>query len=156
FGVLPMNKSLGALIAAAFIAPAALAQTAPDSGSWIVRVRALNLDSANKDSTGLDLSINNKVIPDVDISYFFSPNLATDLVLTYPQRHDLRPGGAKIGSFKHLPPTLTLQYHVTGLAGWRPYVGAGINYTRLSNVEFDPAVVAALDPSVKKNSWGLA
>jgi outer membrane protein len=35
-------------------------------------------------------------------------------------------------------------------------VGAGINYTRFSNVKFDPAVVAALDPSIEKDSFGLA
>ena len=40
----------------------------------MVRVHALNLDSANKDGTGFDLSVNNKVFPEVDISYFFSPN----------------------------------------------------------------------------------
>ncbi len=38
----------------------------------------------------------------------------------------------------------------------RPYVGAGVNYTRFSNVEFAPAVVAALNPSLDKNSFGLA
>jgi outer membrane protein len=39
----------------------------------MVRVRAVNLDSANKDSTGLGLSINNKWMPEVDVSYFFTP-----------------------------------------------------------------------------------
>lgn len=142
-----------ALVALALAAPhAADAQTTP----WQVRVRAVNLDSANKDSTGLDLSINDRVIPEVDISYFFAPNLAAELVLTYPQKHDLRSGGAQIGTLKHLPPTLTLQYHATGLGAVRPYVGAGINYTRFSSVEFTPAVQAALQPSIDKNSFGLA
>ena len=59
-------------------------------------MRAVHLDSANKDSTGLDLSINNKAIPEVDISYFFAPNWAAELVLTYPQKHDLKAGGSKI------------------------------------------------------------
>ena len=35
-------------------------------------------------------------------------------------------------------------------------MGAGINYTRFSSVKFDPAVDAALNPSVKKNSFGPA
>jgi outer membrane protein len=150
-----MNKTFTALLAAALMTPAAFAQSA-DTGSWLVRARAVNLDPANKDDSGLDLSINNKIIPEVDFSYFFSPNLAAELVLTYPQRHDIRSGGTRIGSLKHLPPTLTLQYHFTGLGGYRPYLGAGVNYTRFSNVEFDPAVVAALNPSIKKNSWGAA
>ena len=136
------------------VTPVALAQS-NDSGDWLVRARAVNLNSANKDSTGLDLSVNDKTIPEVDITYFFSPNLAAELILTYPQQHDIRAGGGKIGSLKHLPPTLTLQYHFGGMS-FRPYVGAGINYTRFSSVEFAPAVVTALDPSIDKNSLGLA
>lgn len=122
----------------------------------MVRVRAVNLDSANKDSTGLGLSINDKTISELDVSYFFTPNFAAELVLTYPQKHDLRSNGAKIGSLKHLPPTLLAQYHFTGMGAFKPYVGAGINYTRFSNVNFNPAVEAALDPSIKKNSFGPA
>src|SRR2546429_5430644 len=49
---------------------------------------AVNLDSANKDSTGLGLSINNKWMPELEVSYFFTPNIAAELVLTYPQKHD--------------------------------------------------------------------
>jgi outer membrane protein len=139
-------------VAALGLAPWAQAQ---DSGSWIVRGRAMYLDSANKDSTGLDLSVNNKTFPEVDISYFFSPNLALEVVLTYPQKHDIRAGGTKIGSLKHLPPTFSLQYHFP-MAGWRPYVGAGLNYTRFSGVKFDPAIVTALAPSIDKSSFGLA
>jgi outer membrane protein len=120
-----------------------------------VRGRALYLDSANKDSTGLDLSVNNKTFPEVDITYFVNNNIAVELVLTYPQKHDIRADGTKIGTLKHLPPTLSLQYHFP-LAGWRPYVGAGLNFTHFSSVSFDPAIVAALDPSVKKTSVGVA
>jgi len=144
-----------AVLAAVALTPAAQVAQAADNGDWIVRVRALNLDSANKDSTGLDLSVNDKTFPEVDISYFFSPNLAAELILTYPQKHDIRAGGGKIGTLKHLPPTLTLQYHFTGM-GFRPYVGAGLNYTRFSSVDFAPAVDAALAPSIDKNSFGLA
>lgn len=135
---------------------AAFAQQAAE-GSWMVRARALNLDSANKDSTGLGLSINDKVIPEVDISYFFTPNIAAELILTYPQKHDLRAAGlGKIGSLKHLPPSLLLQYHFTNFGGFKPYVGAGINYTHFSSVRFAPAVQAALNPSIDKSSWGGA
>lgn len=143
-----MKKHLIAIAAlAALAAPLAQAQ---DTGSWIVRARALHLDSRNKDTSGLDLSVNNKWFPEVDISYFFTPNLAAELILTYPQKHDVRSAGDKIGTAKHLPPTLSLQYHVTGLQGFRPYVGAGINYTRFSSVDL-PAPY-----DVKKNSFGFA
>ena len=36
---------------------------------------------------------------------------------------------------KHLPPTLTVQYHFQLDAKFRPYVGAGVNYTRISSVD---------------------
>jgi len=146
--------ALSAIVAAA--AMISVAAEAQSSAPWLVRLRAVNLDSANKDSTGLDLSIDNKVIPEVDISYFFTPELAAELVLTYPQKHTIRSGGTDIGSLKHLPPTLTFQYHFTNPGMFRPYLGAGINYTRFSSVSFDPAVQAALQPSVKRNSFGFA
>jgi outer membrane protein len=142
-----------AAIAAALSAPL-LAQA--DEGALMVRVRALHLDSANKDSTGLGLSVNNKTFPEVDISYFFAPNLAAELILTYPQKHKLYSNGTEIGSLKHLPPTLTLQYHFNPTGSVRPYVGAGLNYTNFSAVKFAPAVQTALKPGIKHDSVGLA
>jgi outer membrane protein len=145
-----MKKFLGlAALALAVAAPAAQAQ-AGDTGNWIVRARILNLDSANKDSTGLKLSVNDKTFPEFDISYFYTPNFAVELILTYPQKHDLRADGAKIGTLKHLPPTLLGQYHVTGLGALRPYVGAGLNLTLFSDTRLPAGV------SIKKSSTGLA
>ncbi|WP_395138672.1 OmpW family protein [Schlegelella aquatica] len=140
--------SLLALVAAASFA--SLGAQAAEPSPWLVRVRAVNLDSANKDSTGLDLSVNDKVIPEVDVSYFFTPNLAAELILTYSQKHDVRAGGTKIGSLKHLPPTLTVQYHFDGMGAFKPYVGAGLNYTRFSNVDLPAGV------TIDKDSFGLA
>ena len=116
-----------------------------------MRVRAVHLDSANKDSTGLGLSVNNKTIPEVDISYFFNKNVAAELILTVPQKHDLSSSvlGGRIGSLKHLPPSLLLQYHF-GAPGFKPYVGAGVNYTRFSNVNLPAGV------DIDRNSWGGA
>lgn len=149
-------KSLStALIATLALAGAATTVQAQE-GPWLVRARAVHLDSDNGDSTGLGLSINNKTIPEVDISYFFTPNIAAELILTYPQKHTLYAGNAKIGTLKHLPPTLSLQYHFAPAATFRPYVGAGLNYTHFSNVHFEPAVVTALAPSIKKNSYGFS
>ena len=145
-----MKKSLLAIAAlAVFSSGAAMAQQ--QDGKWQVRLRAVHIDSANKDSTGLGLSINNKTIPEFDISYYFTPNLAAELILTYPQKHDVRSNGAKIGTLKHLPPTLLAQYHFTNLGAFKPYLGAGINYTRFSNVN-----IAGGAADVKRNSWGGA
>jgi outer membrane protein len=145
-----------ALLATAALPALASAQVAPDTGDWLIRLRATYLQSANKDSTGLGLTINDKTLPEVDITRFFTPQIAAELVLTYPQRQTLSAGGTPIGSLKHLPPVLSLQYHFTQLKGWRPYVGAGLNYTRFSDVQFDAATTAALHPSIKHSSFGAA
>ena len=128
----------------------AFAQAA--EGPWMVRVRAVHLDSANKDSTGMGLSVNNKTIPELDISYFLSPNMAVELILTVPQKHTLSSSalGGPIGTLKHLPPTLLAQYHFTGNSGFKPYVGAGINYTRFSSVNLPAGV------DIDRNSFGAA
>ena len=144
------NLQRAALALAVFTSLAAPMAAQAQDGPWLVRVRAVNLDSANKDSTGLELTVNNKVIPEVDISYFFTPNIAAELILTYPQKHTLKAGGTEIGTLKHLPPTLTAQYHFTDLGAFKPYVGAGVNYTRFSSVELPAGV------DIDKNSYGLA
>ena len=118
----------------------------------MVRVRAVNLDPAN-DSDAIPalgvpsdaIHVEDKVIPEIDFTYFLTRNIAAELVLTYPQKHDVTLAGTKIGSFKHLPPTLTLQYHFQPDAQFRPYVGAGVNYTRLSSVNLAVPGVGELD-----------
>jgi outer membrane protein len=146
-----MKKYLIAAAAcAAMFSGAAMAQDFK-AGDLLVRARAVHLDSANKDSTGLGLTVNNKTLPEVDFTYFFSKNLAAELILTVPQKHTLYSNGAAIGTLKHLPPTLTLQYHFDTNAGFKPYVGAGLNYTRFSNVN---VLGGAAD--VDRNSFGLA
>lgn len=143
-----MKKQLIALAALATLGMGlAQAQESP----WMVRVRATHLDMANKDGTGLGLTVNNKTIPELDVSYFFSPNLAAELVLTVPQKQTVSSNGTAIGNFRHLPPTLLMQYHFTGLQGYKPYVGAGINYTDISKVNILSGA-ATLD----SDSWGAA
>ena len=145
-----MKKNLLAVaVLCALTSGAAFAQQA--ESPWLVRVRAVHLDSANKDSTGLGLSVNNKTIPEVDITYFFNKNVAAELILTVPQKHDLSSSvlGGRIGSLKHLPPSLLLQYHFDA-PGFKPYVGAGVNYTRFSNVNLPAGV------DIDRNSFGGA
>ncbi len=156
------------LIAAAFC-PIAYAEgdLPPATGNWMVRLRAVNLTAANKSDAIPALAvpddaihINNKAFPELDISYFFTPNLAAELILTYPQQQDVtvmqsalgRP--TKIGSFRHLPPILTLQYHFRPESRFKPYLGAGLNYTRISSVDLQVPGVGPLDLS--RNSFGPA
>ena len=66
------------------------------------------------------------------------------------QRHTLSAGGTAIGSLKHLPPSLLVQYHFTDAPGFKPYVGAGVNYTRFSSIRLPAGV------DVDRNSFGGA
>lgn len=145
-----MKKQLIAVAAlCALMSSTAMAQQAKE-GPWMVRVRAVQLNSANTDATGLKLTINDKVLPEVDFSYYFSKEWAAELILTVPQEQDVKSGGTKIGTFKHLPPTLTVQYHMDA-GTFRPYVGAGINYTRISDVN-----ILSGGANLDRNSFGAA
>ncbi len=151
-----MNKTYIALaLVAAGFAGQAMAQQSP----WLVRARAVHLDMANKSdqvggSGAFDrLTVNNKWIPEVDVSYFFTPNIAAELILTVPQKQTVYLNGTDIGTFKHLPPTLTLQYHFMPQSQWSPYVGAGVNYTRISSVSLNAAGTPLF---LESSSTGLA
>lgn len=148
-----ISFALAALTAIATLgaAPAVSAQAA---GDLLVRGRLVNIAPANQDTiAALDVSVSSKVIPEVDFTYFLSPNLAAELILTYPQKHNVSANGGPVGTLKHLPPTLSLQYHFTdlGLGAFKPYVGAGLNYTRFSSVNLGGGTL-----SVDKNSFGLS
>lgn len=132
-------------------------QVMAQDGPWQLRARVLKLSPANgSDPVGgagaADrLTVSSKVIPEVDISYYVTPNWSAELILTYPQKHDVMLDGATIGSFKHLPPTLTAQYHFAPDAQINPYLGAGFNYTRISHVNL---LQGAAD--LDKHSFGFA
>lgn len=142
-----MKKMIVLAVLAACGIGAVQAQESP----WMVRFRATNLDMKNDTNVTAvpALNVNNKTIPEVDVSYFFDKNVAAELVLTVPQEQTVYSGSNRVGTFKHLPPTLLLQYHFTNFSGFKPYVGAGVNYTRITNVKLDGA-------DLDKHSWGAA
>ena len=103
---------------------------------WQIRVRALGvLPDAQVNINQIPTAngkITNSVVPELDISYFFTKNIAAELILgVTPHKVTGTAGiaGLPIGSTTLLPPTLTLQYHFTDFGAFQPYVGAGVNYT---------------------------
>jgi outer membrane protein len=138
-----------------------------DDGPWEVRLRAVNLDPANKSDAFAPLAIpadaihiNGKWIPDLDFEYFFSPHWSSELLLTYPQSQRVTVeksalgGPTAIGTFKHLPPTLTVKYDFLPNNTFQPYVGAGVNLTIISDVHLNVPTVGRLD--LDKTSVGPA
>jgi outer membrane protein len=134
-----MKRSIAVAVSTGMLTLMA-AHVQAQEGPWLVRARVVQLSPADKSaplggSGAADrITVADKTIPELDISYFFTPNLAAELVLTYPQKHDVMLDGARIGSFKHLPPSLLAQYHFDPIGKFSPYLGAGVNYTRISSV----------------------
>ena len=123
-------------------------------GNWLVRARAVDLlfdNGQSKTVKTLDIKAENRWIPEVDISYFFTKNIAAELVLTWPQNINIKAGSNKIGQIQALPPSLLIQYHFTDLGAFKPYVGAGVNYTHFYKTHniLDGAA------NVDNDSWGL-
>lgn len=152
--------SLGLLTIAPTIAVAAEKVEKP----WMFRFRLVNLAPANKSNPFTALStdfpadavhVTHKTIPEVDLTYFFTKNIAAELVLTYPQKHNvILAGVGTLGSIDHLPPTLMLQYHFDApQSNVRPYVGVGINYTRITRANLS---VAGTGLAIERSSTGLA
>ncbi len=141
-----MSKSIKLAATAVALAAAlpAAAQQAAQEGNWMVRARAVNVDTYNGSSAIPSLAVpkdaihvESKVIPELDVTYFFTRNLAAELVLTVPQKHDVKVKQSALGAFDAghfylLPPTLTAQWHFNPDGQFRPYVGAGITYSVFS------------------------
>lgn len=166
-------KSLVAAMAAvASLAPVAAQAQSSSDNPWMIRVRAVDVLYQNGQS-GIAQTANIKAkdqwIPEFDISYFFTKNIAAELVLTWPQQVNITAGGANVGKVTALPPSLLAQYHFTELGAFKPYVGAGINYTIFGNrqnfygggagLQIEPSSVGfvgqiGMDYMFDKN-WGL-
>ncbi len=99
------------------------------------------------------------------VQYFICPSLAVDLLVAAPFKHDiaLKSGGGDVASTRHLPPTLSLVWYPQISETFKPFVGAGLNYTlffdektrgalagtRLSlDNSFGAAFVAGLDVAI--------
>lgn len=128
---------------------------------WLLRLRVISIQPSNKScaipSLGVPtdaIHVSNKVTPEFDVSYFFTPNLSSELILALPLEHDVTLSGKKIGTFKHLPPTLTAQWNFLPGQTINPYLGAGFNLTLISNVNISVPGVGALD--LNKHSIGVA
>lgn len=170
-----MKKSLLVLaLAAAFIPTLVQAE----AGDWVVRVRATNI-SPDEDSKlgkmtnsafpatttlvsqGAELEVENNTIPELDISYYFTKNIAAELILAVGSKHDVNIhknsgalGKQSLGEVNALPPTLTLQWHFNPDQMIDPYVGAGINYTRF--MDNGLKLVDTYPIRVESNSFGPA
>jgi len=138
------------MLSTSFVKAQETENTTIDFKKWQVRLRGVSVmpdESANIGIIGGDASISNSFIPEVDFTYFFTKNIAAELILG-TTKHNVHTTGSDIsaiggptstnvdlGSVYLLPPTLTVQYHFYVSQKFKPYVGAGINYTIFYNVD---------------------
>lgn len=123
-------------LALAFAGPA-LPAVAAEAGQWQIAVGVHNVDPKSDNGSvvggALDVEVGSDVKPTITAEYFFTNNLGLEILAAWPFEHDISIKGlGKVGSTKHLPPTISLQYHF-GEGSVRPFVGAGINYTYFSS-----------------------
>lgn len=144
--------------ALALAATPALAQS---TGTWTIGIGAHNVAPKSNNGTltatplgNLRMDVGNNLRPTITAEYFLKDNLGVEVLAALPFQHDIDVAGVgKVGSTKHLPPTVSLQYHF-GQGKLRPFVGAGVNYTRFFSTRTEgPIAGTSLSLS---DSWGLA
>lgn len=149
YAPLAIALAFGGLAAPAF---------AQQAGEWTFSVGAhqVNPKSDNGSLAGntLDVEVGSNVRPTVTAEYFVRDNLGIEVLAALPFQHDVDIKGlGTVGSVKHLPPVVSLQYHF-GDGKVKPFIGAGLNYTYI----FSESTTGALRGSKLRldNSWGLA
>lgn len=131
---------------------------AQEAGEWTFSVGAhqVNPKSDNGSLVGgaLDVEVDSNVRPTITAEYFIRDNLGIEVLASLPFQHDINIKGlGRVGSTKHLPPTVSLQYHF-GEGKVKPFIGAGVNFTKFFSEDTTGALAGAdLDLD---DSWGLA
>lgn len=127
--------------------------TAFEPGDWLVRVGASYVNPASDNHE--IVSVESATSATINLSYMMTDVWALEVLVAVPFKHDIELlDGTKVGSTKHIPPTLSLQYHFRPTEQFQPYLGIGINYTNFySEKTTGPLEGVDLDLG---DSWGLA
>lgn len=133
----PIRQSLIAVLSISVIGAAAPA-VAYDKGDTIVRGGIASVVPGGSYSSvaggAYDLRADSDIQAGASISYMMTDNMSVNLLAATPFEHDIEAsqfGGSNVGSTKHLPPTVTVSWFPLSGQGFafKPYVGAGVNYT---------------------------
>ena len=149
-----MTKLLKIFFVLAGLSMIAMPAQAYEKGDWLLRVGAGSVSPKSSNSSIVSVDSGASLV--FNGTYFFSPNVALEVLAAAPFTHDIKllADGSKVGETQHLPPTVSLQYHFDTGGAFRPYVGAGLNYTLFFSEETTGALAGTsldLDPS-----FGLA
>ena len=101
---------------------------AAEPGDWIIRAGPYGITPKSNNSD--IVSVEDGFGLGFNFTYHWTENLAVEVLAAAPFSHDIELlDGTKVAETKHLPPTVSLQYHFDTDSAFRPYVGAGLNYT---------------------------
>ena len=149
--------AIGAVIASQ---SAAYAEEDSPLKGLLIRGRAIAVvpqSDAHITAIGGDTSISNAYVPELDFTWFFTKNIAVEAIAAITP-HDVEAkktslGTVDLGSVWLLPPTVLVQYHHPFANGFKPYVGAGINYTVFFNEDAPGGTVTDIN---YEDSFGWA
>jgi len=102
--------------------------------------------SSNGTLAGLAATVGENAQPTFTAEYFFLDNWGIELLAATPFTHDVYLAGAYAATVKHLPPTLSVNYHFPTQTALKPFAGVGVNYTTFFD-ETSPLGVLRLDDS---------
>ena len=125
-----LSPTLLAIAVACFALPAA----AQSAGDWTLAIGAGHVnpksDNGSLADGTLDVDIGSSTRPTIAFEYFIRDGLGIEVLAATPFSHEIDIDGmGKVGSTKHLPPTVSLQYHFNRAGKVRPLLGLGVNYT---------------------------
>jgi outer membrane protein len=138
-----------ALVATATLTAPAFAQSKGDMTLGF-GLGVVNPKSDNGTVAGGNVTVDTNTRPTITFEYFVHENIGIEVLAALPFKHDISINGANIGSTKHLPPTVSLNYHIPTGGPLTPFVGVGINYTKFFE-ERSPLGNLKIE-----DSWGLA
>ncbi|WNH53263.1 MULTISPECIES: OmpW family outer membrane protein [Stenotrophomonas] len=142
-------------VALSLAAAPAMAQS---KGDWTISAGVHQVAPKSDNGTlagGLEVDVDSDIKPTITGEYFIADNLGIEVLAALPFKHDININGlGRVGSTKHLPPVVTLQYHFNSQGKVSPFVGAGVNYTTFFSEETTGALAGA-DLKLE-DSWGLA
>lgn len=145
---------LAAAVALAALSPVAAQQ----AGDLTVGLGLANVNPKSDNGVlaggTVPVSIGDNTRPQITVEYFIRDNLGVELLAALPFKHSITSNGTEIGTVRHLPPVVSLQYHFDATPQLKPFVGLGVNFTGLYDAE-SKGPLAGNDLRVK-NSWGLA
>ncbi len=126
-----MKKQVIISLAAVASLAASAQVSAYEGGDWIVRIGGSNVapKQDNGDILGLGINVDDQTTLSITGEYMFSPSIGVELLASTPFQHAVSVGGVQVSTIKHLPPTLSLNYHFNSDSEFQPYLGIGLNYT---------------------------